>query len=247
MAQSNNKQAVFSLKNVSKKREKGGNLFELNIDFFQILTGEFVAIVGASGCGKSTLLDMLGLVLKPTSADEFTVSIPQKNFKKNVMDSNEHELANIRKSHVGYVLQTGGLLPFLTVNENIHLPCLINSIDNMEKHIDDLLARLKIKEQKPKKPQFLSGGQRQRVAIARALAHRPPIVLADEPTAAVDKLTAEEIIRNFKSLTQEMGVTLLIVTHDIDLVKDECDRMFTFDVNKKNEQYTYSFCIEKDY
>jgi len=231
---------VFSLNDIVKKREKGGNLFELHIGNFEIKTGEFIAIVGASGCGKSTLLDMLGLALKPTSAAEFTIRIPQRNAEFKIMDARESELAEIRKTCLGYVLQSGGLLPFLSVSENIFLPCSLNGMTNMAEHVENLVQRLKIKEQMPKKPQFLSGGQRQRVAIARALAHRPPIVLADEPTAAVDKITAGDIIVEFKTLTQEMGVTLLMVTHDINLVSDVADRMFTFDVDKKSEQYTCS-------
>ncbi len=235
---------VFCLNNVVKKREKGGNLFELKIDSFEIRAGEFIAIVGASGCGKSTLLDMLGLALKPTSANAFTIRIHNKNAEYRIMALNESGLADIRKSHVGYVLQTGGLLPFLTVKENILLPCSVNGMDDMDEHVQKLVQRLNIGDQMTKKPQFLSGGQRQRVAIARALAHRPPIVLADEPTAAVDKLTANDIIDEFKNLTQEMGVTLLMVTHDTNLVENVADRMFTFEVNKMSEQYTYSACIQ---
>ncbi len=231
---------VFSLNDIVKKREKGGNLFELHIGTFEIKTGEFIAIVGASGCGKSTLLDMLGLALKPTTAEDFTIRIPKNNAEFQIMTSTEAELAEIRKICLGYVLQSGGLLPFLTVAENICLPCSLNGMDNMTEHVENLVQRLKIEEQMSKKPQFLSGGQRQRVAIARALAHRPPIVLADEPTAAVDKLTAADIIAEFKTLTREMGVTLLMVTHDINLVSDVADRMFTFNVDKKNEQYTRS-------
>lgn len=236
---------VFHLHDVIRKREKGGNLFELKIDSFKIRQGEFVAIVGASGCGKSTLLDMLGLALKPTVADEFSIFIKRSNSQFGIMDSSESQLADIRKAHIGYVLQTGGLLPFLTVKENILLPCSINGM-SPDSHVHELVKRLHIEDQLDKKPQYLSGGQRQRVAIARALAHRPPIVLADEPTAAVDKLTAYDIIEEFQTLTREMGVTLLMVTHDTNLVENVVDRMFTFEVHKKDEQYTYSVCLEKD-
>jgi len=237
-----NNNFVYQLTQVVRKREKGGNLFELRIEEFNIRAGEFVAIVGESGCGKSTLLDMLGLALKPDSANNFKIRNSQ------VMGLGESDLADIRKSHIGYVLQTGGLLPFLTVKENILLPCRINGMDNMESHVEKLAERLNISNQLNKKPQFLSGGQRQRVAIARALAHRPPIVLADEPTAAVDKLTARKIMNEFKQLTKEMGVTLLMVTHDLDLVSKVADRMFTFYIpeDTKTEQYTCSVCVEKD-
>ncbi len=239
-----NENCVFRLKNVVKKREKGGNLFELKIDSFRIGAGQFVAIVGESGCGKSTLLDMLALALKPTESEEFVIRNHKKNVEHQIVDSTENMRADIRKTHIGYVLQTGGLLPFLTVKRNIQLPCLINGVRDSESQIQYLSERLRIKEQLPKKPQYLSGGQRQRVAIARALAHKPPIVLADEPTAAVDKLTANEIISEFKMLTRELGVTLLMVTHDVALVRDNVDRMFTFEVNKESQQYTRSLCSE---
>ncbi len=236
---------VFHLRHVTRKREKGGNRFALKVDEFEIRAGEFVSIVGESGCGKSTLLDMLGLALKPDTAEVFTIRNHKADTPYQVMQATESELAEIRKTHIGYVLQTGGLLPFLTVSENILLPCRINGMDDMDEHVRNLVRRLRIEEQLKKKPQFLSGGQRQRVAIARALAHRPPIVLADEPTAAVDKLTAYDIINEFRQLTGEMGVTLLMVTHDINLVTDITDRMFTFEVDKRSEEYTCSICIEK--
>ncbi len=244
MAQNTN--GVFSLKNVVKKREKGGNLFELTIESFEIPKGDFIAIVGSSGCGKSTLLDMLGLALKPSSAEKFSINIPDRNKEYLIMDADEKALADIRKEHIGYVLQTGGLLPFLSVRENILLPCVINNMKNMDSHVENLVSRLKISDQMGKKPQFLSGGQRQRVAIARALAHKPPIVLADEPTAAVDKLTAHDIISEFKNLTGEMGVTLIMVTHDTNLIADAANRIFTFEVDKKSEEYTCSRCFETD-
>jgi putative ABC transport system ATP-binding protein len=236
---------VFHLRHVVKKREKGGNLFELQIEGFNICAGEFIAIVGESGCGKSTLLDMLGLALTPTSAEKFTIRIPATHTEHQIMSANEAALAAIRKTCLGYVLQTGGLLPFLTVTENIYLPCALNNLIQVDEHIQTLVKRLKIEEQMPKKPQFLSGGQRQRVAIARALAHRPPIVLADEPTAAVDKPTAVDIINEFRKLTRDLDVTLLMVTHDLNLVTPVADRMFTFEVHKESEQYTRSVFLEK--
>ncbi len=239
-----NRNNVFFLKNVVKKREKGGNLFELMIHSFEISAGQFVAIVGESGCGKSTLLDMLALALRPTSAEAFSIRNHKEDAEHQVMNATEKMIADIRKTYIGYVLQTGGLLPFLNVRKNIQLPCLLNGVRDPHDQIRYLSERLRITEQLPKKPQYLSGGQRQRVAIARALAHKPPIVLADEPTAAVDKLTAREIINEFKMLTKELGVTLLMVTHDVGLVRDVVDRMFTFRVNKESPQYTSSTCSE---
>jgi len=238
------KTGAYCLQKVVKKREKGGSVFELFVDSFVIPRGDFVAIVGSSGCGKSTLLDMLGLVLTPSSADEFTISGADKEKKHHIEEAREQELAKIRKSHIGYVLQTGGLLPFLTVRENIELPCIFNNQNNYQDHIDALVDTLDIKNQLDKKPQFLSGGQRQRVAIARALSHKPPIVLADEPTAAVDKYTADTIIKKFKTLTRDMGVTLIMVTHDTNLIEGVANRIFSFKVTRNDDDYTHSKCIE---
>lgn len=238
-------QAIFCLKNVLKVREKGGQRFELRVPEFVVQPGEFVTLLGESGCGKSTLLDMLALVLRPTQADEFTIRIPQRQEAYAVMSLSDTTMAQIRKADMGYVLQTGGLFPFLTVRDNILLPCRLNGLDQVEDVLRHLVRRLGIAEQLTKKPQFLSGGQRQRVAIARALAHRPPIVLADEPTAAVDRHTAREIRDEFKEVTQLMGVTLCMVTHDESLVAGVVDRTFRFEVHKESEYYTYAICREQ--
>jgi len=234
---------VYSLRNVVKKREKGDSVFQLEIDDLTVNKGDFAAIVGESGCGKSTLLDMLGLVLTPTSAKTFSIR-PGENIKSyHTAKAREKHLAHIRKTHIGYVLQTGGLLPFLTVRENIELPCVINGKTDYRNRVNEIAAALNIANQMDKKPQFLSGGQRQRAAIARALAHTPPIVLADEPTAAVDKYTAKDIMDEFQKLTRELGVTLLMVTHDTNLVAGVANRIFTFQLEKKS-QYTRSRCVE---
>jgi putative ABC transport system ATP-binding protein len=162
------------------------------------------------------------------------------------MELSEDVLARIRRSDIGYVLQTGGLLPFLTVRQNILLPCRLNGMTHMEPEIQTITERLGIGDQLTKKPRFLSCGQRQRVAIARALIHRPALVLADEPTASVDKPTAIAIRDTFKALTQHMGVTLCMVTHDESLVAGAVDRTFIFDVSKANAHETYALCHERD-
>jgi putative ABC transport system ATP-binding protein len=237
---------IYSLKDVVKRREKGGNRFELQIPEFQVVAGEFVAIVGESGCGKSTLLDMLALIMRPTEATEFTLQIPETQVIHEIMALSDRQLAEIRKMHLGYVLQTGGLLPFLTVQDNVLLPCALKGLNKMaaHTHVLNLMERLRIKEQLTKKPQFLSGGQRQRVAIARALAHDPSIVLADEPTAAVDKITAQHIKQEFEALTRQLGVALIMVTHD-ERIAEGADRTFVFEVDKMREDCTLSICKTK--
>jgi putative ABC transport system ATP-binding protein len=238
---------IVYLKNLVKVREKGGNRFDLHVPSLVVSPGEFIALVGESGCGKSTLLDILALVLKPTSADAFLMHLPKRDVTYDVMSLSEEELSSIRKADLGYVLQTGGLLSFLTVHENITLPCRLNGMADVEQRVRSLVERLGIVEQLTKKPQFLSGGQRQRAAIARALAHHPPIVLADEPTAAVDKHTAIDIRDTFKELTGELGVTLFMVTHDERLIANAADRTFTFEVRKESLQYTSAICRESGF
>jgi putative ABC transport system ATP-binding protein len=234
------------LRQVCKVREKAGQRFELEVPSLVMEPGEFLALVGSSGCGKSTLLDMLALVLRPTSAETFSLHLPQWQEPREVMALSEEALAAIRRAEIGYVLQTGGLLPFLTVRENILLPCRLNRIAGIEKEFQALVERLGIADQLTKKPQFLSTGQRQRVAIARALIHRPTLVLADEPTAAVDRPTAFDIRDTFKELTQQMGMTLCMVTHDEALVVETADRVFSFEVSKHGHQATHARCYERN-
>ncbi len=239
--------SVYRLADVAKVREKGGTRFELQVPLLDVRQGEFVAVVGPSGCGKSTLLDMLGLVLKPSRAGSFAIRADGSWL--DVVSLNETRLASVRRSQIGYVLQTGGLLPFLSVRRNILLPCRLSGrLPGREGRpdVEALARRLGIEDQLNKKPQHLSGGQRQRVAIARALAHRPPLVLADEPTAAVDRPTALEIHRTFKELTAELGVTLIMVTHDLSLAKGSADRFFAFRVERAGPEHTVSTVVERE-
>ena len=237
---------AISMSDVVKRREKGGVAFELHVPAMRVRRGQFVALVGASGCGKSTLLDMLGLVLSPTSAAEFRVWA-QRGAKpgwRDVTALSERGLAMLRKANIGYVLQTGGLLPFLSVRDNITLTRRLNGLPKDRQGVEKLARRLGIAEQLAKKPAHLSGGQRQRAAIARALAHQPFIILADEPTAAVDRETALEIRDQFREMAQKMGATVLMVTHDQELVRPIANRVFTFEVQRPSAELTVSRLVE---
>jgi putative ABC transport system ATP-binding protein len=237
---------IYRLRQVVKVRQKGGAYFELRVPEMTVQPGSFVALVGESGSGKSTLLDMLGLVLRPDAAGEFSLGTgPGPGDRVEIMDLDEPELARLRRHYIGYVLQTGGLLQFLSVRSNILLPLLINRLPAGRAEAERLARQLGIEDQLGKKPQFLSGGQRQRAAIARALAHRPPIVLADEPTAAVDRLTAIEIRDDFKDMTRSLGVTLLLVTHNQEFVADVVDRTFEFTVAKESGRRTVATVCER--
>ncbi len=232
---------VYTLRGVSRRREKGGVAFELEVPSLTIAQGEFIAVVGPSGCGKSTLLDLLGLALSPSQAEAFSLSLNSDcNKTWEIMQLAEQDKARLRRRHLGYVLQHGGLLPFLTVRENIELPGKLAGIADYTKRCDSLAESLGISGQLSKKPQDLSGGQRQRAAIARGLIHSPGIVLADEPTAAVDRPNAIEIRNQFRSLVREYQVAVLMVTHDQDLVMPVIDRLLTFELEKENDAYTRS-------
>jgi putative ABC transport system ATP-binding protein len=237
---------VFELEEVSITREKGGVAFRLEIPNLTIRSGEFIGVVGSSGCGKSTFLDILGLILSIDHAKRFTLSVKQNDyiFRQSILTLSEHQLADIRRGHIGYILQSGGLLPFLSVKENILLSQKLNSNRKARSNFKQITERLGIQGQINKKPQFLSGGQRQRVAIARALIHGPEIILADEPTASVDKPTAIEIRDQFKKLAKSYGSSVLMVTHDTEIVEHDSDRLFTFDVKKISDTLVVSKVIE---
>jgi putative ABC transport system ATP-binding protein len=233
---------VFRLENVTKHLEKAGASFLLRIPELALHRGEFIAFVGESGCGKTTLLDLLGLILPPTSAGRFELRLHDGPAEP-IAGATEHRLAELRRRHLGYVLQTGGLLPFLTVGENILLARRMNSFgDPAEARL--LAEQLGIAGQWRKKPAFLSGGQRQRVAIARALAHGPAVVLADEPTGAVDRVTAREIRDLLHAAARARGATVLVVTHDEALVAGITDRVFGFQVEKTGLDRVESTLIE---
>lgn len=231
---------VYEMSLVEKTRTKGGVTFTLLVPELVIHKGDFVSIVGPSGCGKSTLLDMLALVLNPTRFSGFSISVRERGvLRQHVIPRlPENVSARIRRKHIGYVLQNGGLLPFLTVRENIMLTAEISGIRLRGKEFEILVDALGLGDQVNKKPQHLSGGQRQRVAVARALMHRPAIVLADEPTAAVDYPTALDIRDELKSLAHGAGAAVVMVTHDHSLVNDVSDMQVRFDVVRQSRNVT---------
>jgi putative ABC transport system ATP-binding protein len=206
---------VFRLIEVTKSWP-GEQGFTLMVPELIIQRGEKVALVGFSGCGKSTLLDLLAMVLRPAEGEQF-VFLSQKGEALNVMDAWQRKrldsLAHARLLHIGYVLQTGGLFPFLSVRENIGISRRGLGL-SVDAAVEDIAQRLHIERHLNKLPGQLSVGERQRVAIARAMAHRPSVVIADEPTASLDPINAEEIMGLFTALTEEYGVTLIMATHD---------------------------------
>lgn len=224
---------VFRLQEVTKLWA-GEHGFLLKVPELAIHKGEKVALVGFSGCGKSTLLDLLAMILRPDRAEAFSFH-PEKEDPLDVNAAWERRdmdrLAHTRMLHMGYVLQTGGLLPFLSIRENIGLSRLGLGLQ-VDETVEELANRLGIERHLKKHPSQLSVGERQRVAIARAMAHNPSVVLADEPTASLDPINAEEIMSLFAGLAEDTGVTLVVGTHDWGRVEDRGFRRITFNLQQ---------------
>ena len=233
-----------SLRNVRVVREKGGARFELRVPSLDVYAGECLAVLGGSGCGKSTLLDALALTLRPDEADLFRLYADTEG-GQDVLALSAAGLSRLRGRHMGYVLQSGGLLSFLSVRDNIALPGRLQGVDaaTLDKRIAWLACQLDIGDQLDKKPQHLSGGQRQRAAIARALVHAPMMVLADEPTAAVDQCNAWAICKVFKNIVCAGGATLVLVSHDVALARRIADRAVSFQVQNVSPQHVVSTVI----
>ncbi len=207
---------VYNLKNVVKERITDGIGFRLVVPDIQISAQENIALVGHSGCGKSTLLDMLALILAPDESEQFDlhpVGGKDDNIGQLWRRSRQSHLSQIRKRHIGYVLQSGGLLPYLTVRENIELPRKLLKLPD-DDSINSLSRVLGIHRQLDKLPGLLSAGERQRAAFARALSHRPSILLADEPTAALDPITAQKIMAVVMEVIRGLKITLITASHD---------------------------------
>lgn len=203
---------LLELDQIACQRGEGESGLRLEISALSVQAGEAVAITGPSGCGKSTLLDIVGLVLRPMEVGHFRLGGTDLAglWRRN----DRSALARMRARSIGYVLQTGGLLPFVTVRDNISLSRDLLGLPRGARETDRLVEALGLGRLLEKRPAALSIGERQRVAIARALAHRPALVLADEPTASLDPVNAEGVMRLFLSLIAELGLSVLVVSHD---------------------------------
>ena len=175
---------------------------------FTIRKGEFVAIVGQSGSGKSTCMNIIGALDVPTSGEYFLDGI-------DVSTMNDNELADIRNKMLGFIFQQYNLIPKLTVAENVELPLMYAGISKGKRHkmALDSLERVGLRDKAKNLPSQLSGGQQQRVSIARALAGSPSVILADEPTGALDSRTGREVLAFLQQLHAE-GNTIVLITHD---------------------------------
>ena len=176
---------------------------------FSVYPGEFFGIMGASGSGKSTLLYLIGGLDRPTSGRVIVEG-------RDLTALEENDLAAYRRHTVGFVYQMFHLIPTMTALQNVELPMMIARVPPKQRRAraEDLLRQMGLEDRLHHKPIELSGGQRQRVAIARALSNDPTIILADEPTGNLDSHAGAEVVRLLKSLAHEQGRTVLIVSHD---------------------------------
>jgi len=178
---------------------------------FVISRGQVVALLGPSGAGKSTLLTAIGLINPPTSGTILIGGSPVMDGPAALVD-----VRAFRRQHIGYVFQKANLIPFLTALENVQLAMEINDAPprKARQHAIELLDYLGVGDRIKNLPHMLSGGQQQRVAVARALANSPSIVLADEPTAALDSVRGRQVMELFRKVAHEQGAGVLVVTHD---------------------------------
>jgi len=175
----------------------------------KVKKGEFVAIMGPSGSGKSTLLNMIGAIDRPTAG---TVLVDGIDISK--LDDNE--LAELRNKKIGFVFQAYNLINRTTVLRNVELPAIVSGMPRSKrvKRAKELLALVGLKDEIYRSPKYLSGGQQQRVAIARALMNNPSLILADEPTGNLDSKSGKEVMLYLRKLNEELGTTVIVVTHD---------------------------------
>ncbi len=216
---------LLRVRKMIKIRREQKRKVKIDISLFEVWRGDFVAVVGANGSGKSTLLDMLGLILSPDQVETFELTIGAEP-PINLRQLSAAKKSQLRRNHIAYVLQSGGLLEFLTISENIHLAAQINRQSSAK--IEQVVQQLGIKDILDVRPGKLSGGQRQKAAIARALVQKPALILADEPTSALDTQSATQLMETFSRLTSEAGVSLVMVTHDHQLIYDSADHIYHF-------------------
>ncbi|MED0675470.1 ABC transporter ATP-binding protein [Aneurinibacillus thermoaerophilus] len=203
---------MVKVENMSKVyRTGGGDIYAMKNVFVTVEKGEFVAIMGPSGSGKSTFMNMIGCLDRPTSGLYHLDGMEITNLS-------DKQLAHVRNQKIGFVFQTFHLLPRSTALRNVELPLIYAGVGRKERteRARAALARVGLGERMNHIPNQLSGGQRQRVAIARALVNEPAIVLADEPTGALDSRTSIEIMDIFQQLN-EQGTTIILVTHEPDI------------------------------
>ena len=228
--------ALIEVKNAIKTYEMGEEtFFALNDVSLSVEEGEFVAIMGASGSGKSTFMNMVGCLDKPNSGQYFLDGL-------DVFSLNRDELAEIRNIKMGFVFQGFNLISRTSALDNVQIPMIYKGIDEQTriKKAHEVLKIVGLDKKENNMPNQMSGGQQQRVAIARAIVNDPPLILADEPTGNLDTKTSIDVMEFFVKMNNEMGKTIVLVTHEPDIA-EFCKRVVKFkdgkivsdEVNKK--------------
>ena len=201
---------LIELRNVYKIYSEGleSEVRALDGVSLEVERGEFVAVVGQSGSGKSTMMNVLGCLDIPTRGDYFLDGV-------DVRELSDKELSRIRNKQIGFIFQQYNLIQNLTVLENVELPLIYQGIDPIDRRelAMEALGRVGLADRAQHKPTQMSGGQQQRVAIARAISTHPPIIIADEPTGALDSRTGHEVLGFLPQLNKE-GSTVILITHD---------------------------------
>lgn len=201
---------ILRAKNVQKVYGSKGNQYKAleNIDL-DIKEGEFIGIMGPSGAGKSTLLNILSTIDTPTSG-EITID------NQNIVTMKEEQLSDFRRNHLGFIFQDYNLLDTLTVRENILLPLALSKVPakEIEKRVNEIANTFGIQGILDKYPYHISGGQKQRTAASRAMVTKPSLILADEPTGALDSKSATDLLESLTALNEQQRSTILMVTHD---------------------------------
>jgi len=203
---------LVQVKNLTKRYHKGGEtITPLNDVSLNIDEGDFVSLMGASGTGKSTLLNLVAGIDRPDSGAIFIDGT-------DITQLSRTQLANWRAVNIGYIFQTHNLIPVLTAYENVELPLLLLPMSRSERQrrVEIALQAVDLTDRAEHYPRQLSGGQEQRVGVARAIVTHPKVVVADEPTGDLDDDTSVHILNLLGRLNKELGVTLLMVTHDAD-------------------------------
>jgi putative ABC transport system ATP-binding protein len=221
---------LIEIKNVTKQYHKGDEtITPLDAVSLDIDEGEFISLMGSSGTGKSTLLNLIASIDMPDSG-----SIVVDGTEINQLSRTQ--LANWRAANMGYIFQTHNLVPVLTAYENIELPLLLLPMSSGErrKRIEVALRAVDLLDRADHYPRQMSGGQEQRVGIARAIVAHPKVVVADEPTGDLDPDTSAQILDLLRRLNEQLGVTLLMVTHDADAA-EIADKQFRLDRGKLRE------------
>lgn len=227
---------MIRMKDIIREFDTGAvKVSALNGVTMKIEKGDFLAVLGPSGSGKSTLMNIIGLLDPPSSGEYYLDG-------ENVSELDDEQLTKTRREKIGFIFQKFNLLPKLNALQNVELPLLFQGVDkkNATERAEYMLKLVGLGDRLTHKPNELSGGQQQRVSVARALVANPPVILADEPTGALDSKTSKEIIDLLKKLN-DMGNTVIIITHDNNIAARAEKIIYISD-----GRVDPSFCLKED-